>query len=558
MPPLRLTLALAVLAALVAAGSPADARSSGDGTLAPAICSTGCFAAPSGSGPLLVFTGHGWGHGVGMSQYGAYGYALHGWTAQQILSHYYSGTTTGTAPVSLVRVLLADKKKQLTLSSEVPFRVKDGAGVWHTLAAGPVVLDPSLQLTVDGQAAPQALPAPLTFRPGPGGPLSLKLPYRGLIQVDVVDGKLRAIDIVGLEKYLYGVVPSEMPSSWSPEALKAQAVAARSYAMATRQVGAPYDVFSDTRSQVYLGISHEQGASSAAVDATKGQVLTFNGQVAVTYFSSTSGGMTESAANWTGSPVPYLVSVPDPYDALSPYHDWGPVTVTGKQVVTALKLPATLTDIKTTRGPTGRVASVDLFAQTLDVPILGTKFRSALGLRSTWFDVGILSLAVPAPSAPIPYGTAIQLTGLIRGVGGVSLEQRTSLATWGTVGPVAPAVDGSVQLVETPTITTDYRLATAAAAAAYVRIRVTPVVTVTVFSLTQVQGTVQPVLPDAPVQVQQQAPDLTWSDVATGVVNADGTFSIPVQLASGGTYRVVVAPGHGYWPGVTTPQIAAR
>jgi len=552
---LRRTLFIVVLAALSAAGSAAGAPA---GATAPAVCSTSCFAAPSGSGPLLVFTGHGWGHGVGMSQYGAYGYAEHGWSAQQILAHYYPGTTAGTAPVSIVRVLLADRKKKLTLSSTVPFRVRDGLGAWHTLAAGPVVLDPTLQLTVDGQTAPQALTPPLTFRPGAGGPLTLRLPYRGQIQVDVVDGKLRAINVVGLEKYLYGVVPSEMPSSWSPEALKAQAIAARSYAMATRQVGAPYDLYSDTRSQMYLGISHEQPATSAAVDATKGQILMYGGKIATTYFSSTSGGMTESAADWTGVPVPYLVSVPDPYDTVSPYHDWGPVPVTGKTVAKALKLPGPLSDITTTLGPTGRVESVDLLARSLDVPVLGTTFRDALGLRSTWFDVGILSLAPPVPSPPVPYGATVELSGVVRGVNGVSLEQRTSLASWGAVGPVTPALDGSVHLTEQPTITTDYRLATPAAAAGFVRIRVTPLVTITTFATDQVQGTIEPVLPGAPVQVQQQAPDLTWTNVATGVVNADGTFAVPVQLASGGTFRVVVAPGHGYWPGTTTPQIVAR
>jgi stage II sporulation protein D len=549
MPMLRPSLSLVFVVALVAAGSAAAA---------PAVCSTGCYAAPTGSGPLLVFTGHGWGHGVGMSQYGAYGYAQHGWTAQQILAHYYPGTSAGTAPVSIIRVLLADKKKALTLSSEVPFTVRDSAGRWHSLAAGPVVLGVGLQLTVDGQAAPQALTPPLTFRPGANGPLTLKRPYRGQIEVDVVDGKLRAIDVVGLEKYLYGVVPSEMPSNWSPEALKAQAVAARSYAMATRQVGAPFDVYSDTRSQMYLGLSQEQPATNAAVDATKGQVLMYAGKVATTFFSSTSGGVTESAADWTGVPAPYLVSVPDPYDTISPYHDWGPVPVTGKAVVSALKLPAPLTDITTTRSVTGRVATVDLLAQTLDVPVLGTKFRSALGLRSTWFDVGILSLVLPAPSPPVPYGTTVPLTGTIRGVSGVSLEQRTSLANWGAVSPVTPAADGSLSLTEQPTITTDYRLATPTAAAGFVRIRVTPLVTVTSFSSTQVQGTIQPLLPDAPVKVQQQAPDLTWTDVATGIANPDGTFSIPVQLVVGGTYRIVVAPGHGYWPGTTAAQIVAR
>jgi len=93
---------------------------------------------PASAQTIWTMTGHGFGHGVGMSQYGAYGYAQHGWSAQQILSHYYPGTTVGKAPVSRVRVLLADKKKTLKLSSDVPFSVRDGLGKTHTLAAGAV------------------------------------------------------------------------------------------------------------------------------------------------------------------------------------------------------------------------------------------------------------------------------------------------------------------------------------------------------------------------------------------------------------------------------------
>src|SRR5438093_3747892 len=94
--------------------------------------------ASAGPNPTFVITGHGWGHGVGMSQYGAYGYAQHGWTAAQILAHYYPGTTLGTTAASTVRVLLADRQQTLKLSSSVPFTVKDGTGQPHTLAAGTV------------------------------------------------------------------------------------------------------------------------------------------------------------------------------------------------------------------------------------------------------------------------------------------------------------------------------------------------------------------------------------------------------------------------------------
>jgi stage II sporulation protein D len=546
---------LVLVAALVAVGSAAAAP-----TLTAPVCASGCYAAPAGSGALFLFNGHGWGHGVGMSQYGAYGYAQHGWSYRQILAHYYPGTTLGTSTVPRIRVLLAQGKKALTISSEVPFTVIDGGGTKHALAAGPVSFGPGLSLAVDGQATKQPLTPPLTFVPGAGGPLTLNRPYRGRIEVDVVDGKLRAIDVVGLEQYLYGVVPSEMPSNWSPEALKAQAVAARSYALATRQLAAPFDVYSDTRSQMYLGIQQEQPSTTAAVDATKHQVVLYGGNVATTYFSSTSGGRTESAQDWQGTPLPYLVSVPDPYDAISPYHDWGPVPVPATTIAAKLKVKgATPTDATTTPNSAGRVDLLDLVASSplgpTNVQLPATKVRAALGLRSTWFSVGVMLLAPPAPSPPIPYGSSVKLTGLIRGVDGVALEERTSLSSWQSSGTVTTASDGTLQLTVQPTITTDYRLATPQAAAGYVRIRVTPNVTITSATTTQIQGTEQPVLAGAPVQVQQQAADGTWSTDATGVVAADGSFTIPVQLAAGTTYRVVVAPGHGYWPGTTTPTV---
>jgi len=490
-----------------------------------------------------------------MSQYGAYGYALHGSTFDQILSHYYPGTTLGPSPVSKIRVLLANKRKTLTLSSEVPFTVRDGTGAKHSVAAGTLSLGAGLRMQVDGNAAAQALTAPLTFTAGKGGPLTLKRPYRGQIQVDVVYGRLRAIDIVGLEQYLYGVVPSEMPSTWASEALKAQAVAARSYALATRQVAAPFDVYSDTRSQMYLGISSESPAATAAVDQTKGQVLFYGGTIATTYFSSTSGGKTESSQDWTGTARPYLVSVPDPYDDMSPYHNWGPVPVTAQSVVKALKLNGTILDETTVANAAGRVAQLNLVMPFEALPVTGTKLRAALGLRSTWFNVGVLSLAAPSPNPPVAYGSSVTLGGMIRGFTGVTLEERTTGGAWGAVGPVS---QGAVKLTQKPTITTDYRLATSTAVAGSVRIRVAPIVTVTSFTTTQVAGSEQPVVMGASVQVQQQNADATWTTIATGSVDASGGFAVPVTLSSGGTYRVSVTAGAGYAPGTSAPQIVMR
>jgi stage II sporulation protein D len=531
------------IVAAIAAGSAAAAGN------AP-VCTGSCFVAPAGSGPLFLISGHGFGHGVGMSQYGAYGYAQHGATFQQILAHYYPGTSLGTAPATTFRVLLADRRRRVAISSDVPFSVRDGSGTTVKLAAGTVAVTPSL--AVGGKT----LTAPLLFRPGRGGPLTLERPYRGQILVDVVDGKLRAINVVGLEQYLDGVVPAEMPATWSPEALKAQAVAARSYALATRNVAAPYDAYPDTRSQMYLGISAEAPAATAAVTATKGQVLLYDGEVATTYFYSTSGGRTESSLDWNGTPLPYLVSVPDPYDAISPYHDWGPVPVTAAAIAKALKLTSPIVDATTVPNQAGRVAKLNVVTPPATVAVSAAALRAAIGLRSTWFSIGVISLTAPAPSAPVAYGSPLTLFGLVRGVAGtVTLEERPNGGTWEAVGPVGA---GTLKLTQRPTITTDYRLATPTAAGAFVRVRVAPNVSLTTFTATEVAGSEQPVLMGAAVQVQQQSADQTWSTVASAPVAADGTFSVPVSLASGGTYRVTVGPAAGYVAATTAPQIVVR
>jgi len=549
----RRALILAVFASLVAPGTAAASPRD-----LPPVCAASCVAAKPGTGPLFLFTGHGWGHGIGMSQYGAWGYALHGYGYQQILSHYYPGTTLGTTQQTLIRVLLADGKKTLKVSCAVPFTVTDANGTTVQMPAGPLTLTP--KLLVGGRS----LVAPLTFDAGAGGWMTLTRPYRGQIQVDVVNNKLRAINVVGLEDYLYGVVPAEMPSSWSPPALQAQAVASRSYAIATKKVAAPFDVYGDTRSQMYLGVSRETPATNAAVDATRGQVLMYAGKVAATFFFSSSGGETESISDgWGVAPVPYLVSVSDPFDTLSPYHDWGPVPVSAKTFASALKVKGSILDLQTVTDPEGRVAKVTV--ATLPSLSLGTTQPSfgggavaaALGLRSTWFSVTMMSLQQPAPVAPVQYGSSVTLTGLIRGVTGVSLEQRVYGGSWTLVGSVTPAADGSLLLPETPTTTTDYRLALPSTAVGYVRVKVAPLVQESDPAPGVVAGTVQPVLPGAPVEVDVENADLSWTAVATGAVAPDGTFSLPVSVPAGATYRIVVTPGLGYTPGTTAPQIAA-
>src|SRR5712691_5272748 len=409
-------------------------------------------ATPAGTATFVV-TGHGWGHGVGFSQYGAYGYAQKGVGYAKIILHYFAGTELGTAPVSRVRVLLTSGLKTLNIGSISDFRVRDAGGAMHTVAAGTYTLTPALKLKVDGDQTSRALSGPLLFQPG-AAPLALKHSWRGSIQVDAPDGKLRAINFVGLEQYLYGVVPSEMPFTWHPEALKAQAVAARSYALATRKTGA-FDLYPDTRSQVYLGIDHEKPSTNAAVDATAGKVVLYEGQVAKTYFFSTSGGRTASAEDVWGEPIPYLVSVPDPYDTLSPYHDWGPFSFTGGKLARMLKMPGRVVDLQPEVNPSGRIKQLTAVGTKTTVSVPGTELRKRLGLRSTWFSVGLLSLS-PPPTGVV-YGSRARLTGVARGLPNAVLQQQAGV-DWQEVGAVKAGDSGAVSVVVKPATTTRYRL----------------------------------------------------------------------------------------------------
>jgi hypothetical protein len=290
----------------------------------------------------------------------------------------------------------------------------------------------------------------------------------------------------------------------------------------------------------------------------------YAGKVAATFFFSSSGGETESiSAGWGVAPVPYLVSVADPFDVLSPYHNWGPLAISAHTFAKALNVKGSILDLTTTLDPSGRVSRVSvltfpsLSVSTTSAPSFGGGTVSgALGLRSTWFSISMMSLQQPTPIAPVPYGSSVTLTGLIRGVAGVSLEQRVFGGSWTLVGPVTPAADGSLLMPETPTVTTDYRLATPVAAVGFQRVRVAPLVQQADPAPGVVAGSVQPLLPGVPVEVDIENPDLTWTPIATGVVDPDGTFTIPADIPAGATYRIVVTPGQGFAPGMTAPQVA--
>jgi stage II sporulation protein D len=438
-----------LVAAVVVASAAASPQNPAQ---APAACPR-CVA------PVFVVTGRGWGHGVGLSQYGAFGFARQGSGYEEILAHYYQGTELTEAPVKRMRVLLAAGAKTLAVGSKGPFKVRDALGEVHELAAGTQKFGPGLRIrAVDEQKAKQ-LQGPLVFLAA-GTPLELNgRAYRGELRVTVDKARLRAINSLGLEPYLYGVVPSEMPHRWPAEALKAQAVAARSYALATKRSG-EFDVYSDVRSQVYRGIPEEEDQTNEAIDATAGQVLTYEGKVARTYFFSTSGGRTATVTDvWPSSEAfPYLVAVDDPYDSVSPYHRWGPLVFTAKAARAKLKVPGPLRDLRTVITPSGRVGALTAVGPIGETQVKGGDVRLRLGLRSTWFRVGVLALA--KPEGPVAAGGQLTLNGLARGLSGVSLEQRAPNEAWKPFAKVKAGAGGAFAIAVKPTATnTLYRLA---------------------------------------------------------------------------------------------------
>ena len=531
--------AIVVVSALGLAGG---AASSGTKTVPPTIRTQ----------PTFFISGHGWGHGLGMSQYGAYGYAQHGWTYDRIVKHYYTGTTIGQAPVSRVRVLLADKAKRVTIASKLPFQVVDGAGSKHALAAGSYTVGAAFKYAdpADPQAKPAPLAFPLEFRPGATAVALNGRGYRGSFRVlKLAGGKIRVVNVVGLDLYLRGVVPSEMPKTWAAEALKAQAVAARSYALSHLHAGGGFDLYPDTRDQVYLGIPHEAPSTNAAVGATAGQVVFYKGKVASTYFFSTSGGRTASVQDVypNSPPIPYLASVPDPYDSISPYHDWGPFRFTTRKLGRGLKSPGKLLDVETIAAPSGRVQSVVATGSKGEASATGSEVRAAFGLRSTWFQVGVLALG--APTAPLTYGTTAALSGIARGVSSVELQELVA-GGWKPVSKLTPH-GGAVAPRVKPDQSSRFRLVAGTIASDAVAVAVAPSIRLHVpAELTGFWGAVRPGTAGATVTVQRQAGS-AWRPVARVKTTVQGRFTIPRSVVPG-TYRARVS-AKGFAPGLSKP-----
>jgi stage II sporulation protein D len=414
-----------------------------------ALAVAACAAAPADAAKKrFTIRGAGFGHGVGMSQYGAMGYASHGWDYRRILGHYYTDTSIGVLDEPrTVRVLLqsvsgsaafsgASRAAGRRLSRTATYYVRGRAG-------GLVQL-----LTRRGREI-ATVPAPLRAT-GPG-PLTLKGTsghgrrdgaYRGALEFRPgTFGGVNAINAVDVDDYVQGVVPLESPASWPTEALKAQAVAARTYALTTSKGGPGFEHYPDTRSQVYGGVGVEQPSTNAATQATAGQLVTYKGTPVATYFFSTSGGRTEDVekSGLGTAPVPWLKSVEDEYDDVSPRHRWGPIKLTMRSAGAKLRglVRGRFKGIEVLeRGRSPRIVAADVVGTGGRVRVSGPTLRAKLGLYDTWaFFTSINTGKAPAPLPDATPDPAEPVVARVPDVAGLS-------------GSVFPARKGAIVRIE--------------------------------------------------------------------------------------------------------------
>lgn len=427
------------------------------GVLGLSLLGAGLPAGAEGA-TVHVIRGAGFGHGVGMSQWGAYGLAERGRDYREILAHYYRGTELSTAKGKTIRVLLQSGVRTVSFKGA---RSADGKRLnpRRTYRATRYGLTQVELRTTRGTRIGR-FRAPLTVRAADealtlvgtaiGGRRNGR--YRGFLEIrpSTFSG-LVAVNGVGLDDYVQGVIPGEVPPSWPAEALKAQAVAARTYALATDAGGAVFDQYPDTRSQVYGGLDAEQPATNAAARATAGEVLRYDGEIATTFFFSTSGGQTENVENvfYGSQPRPYLVSVEDPYDHHSPRHRW-------RLRMSQRTMQAKLGDLVkgrfrrikvTRRGESPRIVWANVEGTRGRTRVRGATLRARLGLYDTWasFSRVTTKRSSRASAAGGPRRAPLALEGTFDPrprSGAVVVERRTGRG-WRRVGRAAVAADGS-------------------------------------------------------------------------------------------------------------------
>jgi SpoIID/LytB domain protein len=367
--------------------------------------------------------------------------------------------------------------------------------------------------------------------------------YRGAFVLSRAGGGLAAEVALERDDVHRGVVPSEMPRRWHAEAYEAQAVAARSYALSQLKPAATFDLFADTRDQVYGGIASERPATNQAVALTAGRVLEYGGRPITAYYGSSSGGRTAAVQDvlTKRAPKPYLVPVRDPYDSISPDHSWRLVE-SGYELSKRFGLP--VTDVRLEHNGSGRVASARIVGEHGGKTLTGRELEQALKLRSTYFTIDVVSLDPPSPRAL--FAQRVQLTGFVRGTAGVVVQAQQPNGSWRQVRRVVARPDGRFTATVFPLVTTAYRLAVDEAAGPPAEIEISRRIAA------HAEGRLLAgnVVPPAPVRIERQTAG-GWHRVAGVPVGPSGTFRVPLHKV--GRYRVSSAGSSRFLASASPP-----
>ena len=308
------------------------------------------------------------------------------------------------AQAAQLRVAIAQKVSQINIGSSTTAIVSDGTG--KKIAE----LQPQSGLVArssqDKIEVGAAKIAQLWVAPQQGGYIWIgDRWYRGKVQVVIIDRQLVAINHVDLEQYLYSVLGAEMSATFPAEALKAQAVAARTYALYRRQSSSKklFDVDSTQASQVYRGLSSEANTTQAAVNATLGQIISYQGKPILAVFHAASGGHTENVEDIWSDPLPYLRGVPD-YDLGTPGYEWTK-TFSNSELSQSLKIGNIKSIVPDKTTQFGSVVSITVSGDRSQT-FTGSQLRTALKLRSLRFTI-----------TPVPDGVTFNGRGYGHGLG---------------------------------------------------------------------------------------------------------------------------------------------
>lgn len=392
--------------------------------------------------PHFVLTGSGFGHGVGMSQIGAEGQAMEGQSSEYIVNYWFPGTEILTVPdTQLIRVNIAHQVSSATISMASGFPrsqidlsgnpdgsvsnsgLGDATTIYRFSATGKKIVASMLTRGTAGVSFPgqslwniywsgtNALPSLAGALTGPKpepfsvvkvitAGRSIQLKY-GQVQLRLVGNKIEITATMSIEQYLLGI--SEMPSSWLPAALQAQAIASRTYALnhLTLRKSCDCNVYNGTSDQAYIGYAKESEAgvggnwvaavNATEIDPTNAQAIYYQGAPISVYFFSSDGGETQRSADVWGTALPYLTNVPDPWSLdifLNPqYAHWQRVLIQ-KDVATAFNLPDVVNLTISARSASNSATVITATSSTGATAQLSVgDFKSKLRVPASWFEI---------------------------------------------------------------------------------------------------------------------------------------------------------------------------